>query len=119
MKVFTSKTQILGEKGEMVAAVFLMKQGFVIVERNVANKYGEIDIVAKKKGVWHFFEVKAGKQGSWFNPADNLTPAKLRKFTISAQHYCFTRNIKNYRIGGIIVLLAENREAIVEIIDLN
>ncbi|MEK7106423.1 MAG: YraN family protein, partial [Patescibacteria group bacterium] len=43
--------------------MFLMKQGFTILERNVANKFGEIDIVAKKKGLVYFFEVKAGKQG--------------------------------------------------------
>jgi putative endonuclease len=120
VKHFTSKTQQIGEKGEDQAQVFLMKQGFSIVERNIANKYGEIDIIAKKKGVYFFFEVKAGMEGSWFNPAENLTKTKLRKFLISVEHYCLTCNIKEYRVQGVIVLLPqrEGGEVKVEIIDL-
>jgi Holliday junction resolvase-like predicted endonuclease len=48
----------VGKIGEDTAARFLVKQGFMIVERNYWKKYGEIDIVAKKKGVIHFVEVK-------------------------------------------------------------
>lgn len=100
--------------------MFLMKQGFSIVERNVANKYGEIDIIAKKNEIHYFFEVKAGMQGSWFNPAENLSKAKLRKFIISVEHYCLTCNIREYRVQGIIVLLprGESGEVNVEMIDL-
>lgn len=105
MKQFTSKTQKIGEIGEDETVVFLMKQGYDIVERNIANKYGEIDIVAKKSGIYHFFEVKTGYQGSWFNPAENLTEAKIRKLRISVDHYCFMRNIEKYEIAGVIVLL--------------
>ncbi len=100
--------------------MFLMKHGFSIVERNVANKYGEIDIVAKKKDIYYFFEVKAGMQGSWFNPAENLTKAKLRKLLISVEHYCLTCNIREYRVQGIIVLLprGDGGEVKIELIDL-
>lgn len=98
-----------------------MKHGFSILERNVSNKYGEIDIIAKKRGIHYFFEVKAGMQGSWFNPAENLTKAKLRKFFVSVEHYCLTCNIKEYRVQGIIVLLprGESGEARIEMIDLS
>ncbi len=119
MKQFTSKTQKTGELGEEAAVMFLMKQGYTIVERNIANKYGEIDIVAKKGSVYYFFEVKAGKYGSFVNPAENLTPLKLRKFLISVEHYCYTRNIKDYRVQGIIVLLQGTTAHSVEIIDIS
>jgi len=39
-----------------------MNRGYLIVERNYRQKWGELDIVAKKDGVLHFVEVKAG---SW------------------------------------------------------
>ena len=119
IRIFTSKTQALGEVGETAAVSWLKKQGFSIVVRNVANKYGEIDIIAKKKGIVYFFEVKAGKAGSWFNPAENLTPAKLRKFIISAEHYALIHSIKDYRAQGLIVLIDQAGKSQVETIDLS
>lgn len=110
IRVFTSKTQALGEKGEDAAAKWLLEQGFILVERNVAGKYGEIDIVAQKGSTHYFFEVKAGKSGSWFNPAENLTQAKLRKFLISVEHYALTHTISEYRAQGIVVLLGQSGE---------
>ncbi len=108
IRVFTSKTQELGEKGEHEAVVYLENDGFTVIERNANGKYGEIDIVAKKQGIVHFFEVKAGYAGGWINPAENLTQAKLRKFLISAEHYALTHGIKDYRVEGIVVLFDRN-----------
>lgn len=105
MKIFTSKTQKMGETGESEAAAFLKKQGFTIVARNISNKYGEIDIVARKNGVYYFFEVKTGRRGGSITPAENLTKEKLRKCLISVEHYCFLHKIEEYRIQGILVLL--------------
>ena len=117
MKIFTSKTQAIGEIGETAAAAYLKKEGFTIIERNAANKYGEIDIVARKGKIYYFFEVKAGKQGGFINPAENLTREKLRKVFISVEHYCLVKKIKEYRIQGILVLIGVG-EVKVEIIEL-
>jgi putative endonuclease len=48
----------IGKLGEEIASVFLMKQGFTILERNYWRKWGELDIVAKKGDRVHFVEVK-------------------------------------------------------------
>jgi putative endonuclease len=122
VKQFTSKTQKIGEIGEEKACQFLMKHGFTILERNVANKFGEIDIVAKSHGVHYFFEVKTGRQGSWLNPAENLTKEKLRKFLISVEHYCLLKGVKSFNAQGIVVLLEKldpTSPAKVELIDLS
>jgi len=58
-KVFTSKTQQIGEIGENIAVKFLMKHGFAILERNYTKKWGEIDIIAKKSNKIYFIEVKS------------------------------------------------------------
>lgn len=120
MKQFTSKTQKIGEIGEENACMFLMKHGFTIIERNVANKFGEIDIVAKSHGAYYFFEVKTGKQGGFIHPAENLTKEKLRKFLISVEHYCLIKKIKNYHVQGIVVLLPKSGSANpkIELLDL-
>ncbi len=122
MKQFTSKTQKIGEIGEEKACEFLMKHGFTVLERNIANKFGEIDIVAKSHGTHYFFEVKTGRKGGWLNPAENLTKEKLRKFLISVEHYCLLKGIKDYNAQGIVVILEKidpQSPSKVELIDIN
>ncbi|MFZ4500089.1 MAG: YraN family protein [Minisyncoccia bacterium] len=119
IRQFTSKTQKIGERGESSAVAYLIKQGFSIVERNRANKYGEIDIVAKKRGIYYFYEVKTARLGSWFNPAENMTNAKIRKFLISVEYYCLMNTIKEYRAKALIVKLPiqEGGEVQIEFLD--
>ena len=77
------KHKAVGDTGEELAARYLREQGYRIVECNAANKYGEIDIIAKRRGVYHFVEVKTlsgryrRERAERFHPIDHLTPAKL------------------------------------------
>lgn len=48
----------LGKQGEDEAALFLKKQGYRIVARNVRTVLGELDIVAHHRGVICFIEVR-------------------------------------------------------------
>ncbi len=50
-----------GRTGEDRACEFLKKNGYAIIERNFRNKFGEIDIVAREKGVVCFVEVRTRK----------------------------------------------------------
>ncbi len=119
IRIFTSKAQITGEKGESEAVKYLKKEGYGIVERNVANRFGEIDIVAKKRGVTYFFEVKAGKSGGWINPAENLNRTKLQKLFRSVEYYCLVNRVVEYRVRGIIVLFGGSGEISIECIELS
>lgn len=58
-KVFTSKTQKIGELGEKIACKYLFSKGFTILDQNITKKYGEIDILAQKENIIHFIEVKS------------------------------------------------------------
>ncbi|HWC57715.1 MAG TPA: YraN family protein [Candidatus Paceibacterota bacterium] len=120
IRVFTSKTQTIGERGENEAVRFLKKQGFSIIERNVTNKFGEIDIVAKKKGKVHLFEVKTARSRAGIFAAENLTKAKLHKFFVSAEYYALTHSLKEYQMEGILVTLSDNPHNVskVEMIEL-
>ncbi len=79
--------KIIGNKGEELVAKFLVKQGFKIMERNYLRPWGEIDIVAKNKGIVHFIEVKAqevshetaGRKGC-YRPEDHMHPWKVKRF---------------------------------------
>lgn len=53
---FTKKE--IGDLGEEIAARFLLRKGYEVIGRNYSRKWGEIDIIAKNKGIIHFVEVK-------------------------------------------------------------
>lgn len=48
----------VGDEGENVAADFLIRKGFKIIERNWRTREGEIDIIAEKDDTLAFVEVK-------------------------------------------------------------
>ncbi len=119
VKQFTSKTQKIGEIGENEAVIFLEKQGFILLKRNVSNKFGEIDIIAKKNNIHYFFEVKTGYKEGFVNPAENLTKNKLRKFFKSVEYYNFVENIKDYRVQALIVTFDREGSVTCETLDIN
>ena len=47
-----------GNRAEQAAHEFLVREGYVIIERNFRRRYCEIDIVAQRADVIHFVEVK-------------------------------------------------------------
>jgi len=58
---------VTGAEGEEIAANFLLKRGFRILERNYRTALGEIDIVAREGEALVFVEVKA-RSGLQFGP---------------------------------------------------
>jgi len=48
-----------GNLGEDIAIKFLLKNLYLIIERNYLKRIGEIDIIAKKGQLLHFIEVKS------------------------------------------------------------
>lgn len=78
-KIFTSKKQKIGELGEGIAEKFLKQKDFKIVERNFCTRNGEIDIVAKRHGTYHFVEVKSVVSLGGIVPVENMTRSKVSK----------------------------------------
>lgn len=116
MKKFTSKTQKIGETGEKLAVMFLMKHGFIIKETNYTRKFGEIDIVAKKGEVWHFVEVKSvsrvtldgvSSETSGFRPEENMHPKKIERFIRTVEYYRMSKNLdgKDFQIDLALVYI--------------
>ena len=83
------RRQEFGVQAETVACVFLVKQGYEILERNYRKPWGEIDLIAKKDDIFVFVEVKANAtQGhASFAPEVRADHIKLRKIVKSAMLY--------------------------------
>lgn len=99
-KVFTSKTQKIGQLGEEIACKFLQNTGFKIIERNYTRKYGEIDVIAMKDNVVRFIEVKSIVVANLsdvthvtkIRPEENLTFFKYQKISRTVGSYLSYKN---------------------------
>jgi len=79
-----------GNLGESIAVDFLKKEGYEIVETNYQKRIGEIDIIARKKGILHFIEVKTRSESSlkmFGLPQDAVDWKKKRKIIGTALYY--------------------------------
>lgn len=91
-------------------------KGYIIVDQNYRNKYGEIDLIAKEKNndSLVFIEVKT-RMGEQFGiPEDAINFKKKAKLIKNAQAYISwnkkARNFDSYRIDAICIVLDENKQ---------
>lgn len=102
----------VGKNGELLAANYLVAQGYEILEANYFNergyRVGEIDIVAKSpKGEIIFVEVKARKgESDFWVPGQNINSSKLSKIEKAANKFLQKNKLvgKDWRIDLIGIL---------------
>ena len=85
----------LGRRGEELAAQALTRQGYQIVARNWRCEAGEVDIVARKDGVWHFVEVRTRRGTDFGTPEESLTPPKQVRMVAVAEHYLAAHGLED------------------------
>lgn len=83
----TRVTTGLGQKGERLAAEYLQRQGYRVLEMNYRDRSGEIDIIARDRGTVCFVEVKTRATAACGHPFESVPPAKQRKMVRAAQGY--------------------------------
>ncbi|MGN0795505.1 MAG: YraN family protein [Christensenellales bacterium] len=98
--------KIIGDVGENIAAEFLIKNGYKILCRNFRVKAAEIDIVAAKKNLVVFVEVKARQNLNYGYPSEAVTKAKQRKIAIAAECFIAKNRMENndFRFDVIEIL---------------
>lgn len=119
----------LGDIGENIACDFLQKRGFEIIERNYLRKWGEIDIVTKKRNIIRFIEVKSISFQRFdldrvphvtnYRPEDNMHPWKLKRLARIMQTYLLEKKLDcDWQLDLVTVKIDEkNRKARVEIVE--
>ncbi len=81
------KRRETGNLGEKLAAEFLQKRGYRIVQSNYRCPEGEVDIVARYKNCLVFVEVRTKRSREFGSPEESITPAKMDKLRRVAAHY--------------------------------
>lgn len=77
----------LGIAGEEAACAFLRRKGYRILDRNYRCPFGEIDIVARRRGITVFCEVKARTVGDFEEALGAVDEGRQGRLARAASHY--------------------------------
>ena len=83
---------LLGSWGEAKSAEYLRKKGYKIEAMNYNSRFGEIDIIARKKKILAFVEVKLRKDDKFAKAAEFVSKSKQEKIILTAQAYLQEKN---------------------------
>ena len=113
--------KVIGSLGEKLACEYLVNKGYKILGKNCKYFCGEIDIVAKKKGLFadkaiHFVEVKTSFfTNNNFFPEQRVDFKKQQKYKKLSEIWLLKNRIPEntpYQIDIIAILIKDNPEII-------
>jgi putative endonuclease len=87
----TRSTVALGASAEAAATRLLCDRGYEIVERNFRCKAGELDLIARDRGVLVFVEVRSRADADHGHAAEMVDAHKQRQVARIAEHYLALR----------------------------
>lgn len=77
----------VGSRYEELAAAYLLRKGYLILEHNFRCRLGEIDIIAKDDEYIVFIEVKYRKTKKFGYPREAVTYLKQQHIIRTAQYF--------------------------------
>lgn len=83
----------LGKKGEQIAVDFLIKQDYLILERNWRFRKAEVDIIAQKEGILAIVEVKTRSTNEFGNPQDFVKKKKIKLLVEAVNEYVIQHDL--------------------------
>ncbi|MDY4033546.1 MAG: YraN family protein [Pyramidobacter sp.] len=81
----------IGRWAEELAAGFLQAQGLKILERNVRERFSELDLVALEGNVLVFVEVRCRRKNPLMSAQDSIGPLKWKRLVRGAELYTLRR----------------------------
>jgi len=110
--------KILGQLGEEYVQTYLKKQGYRILETNYKTSFAEIDIIAQKKDMIAFVEVKTRETTQLGEPFEAVTKTKQRSIRSAATIYML-RHEDKYASLDIAEVFATITPAGLDVINFN
>ena len=86
----TDRRRLVGAAGEAAAAAHLIANGYEVLHSNWRCRIGELDLVAAKRGVLVFVEVRARSASSMYRfgtPQESVDARKRNKLRRLAEAY--------------------------------
>lgn len=98
-------SKVLGDRGERLAADFMSRHGYEIVERNFRYNRAEIDLIVKKGDMIVFCEVKTRKSNSYGTGEEAVDGRKQEQIRKAAEGYVTTRGIENFEFRFDVIVV--------------
>lgn len=76
-----------GQLGEKMAEEYLLKKGFIILQKNWRHSHWEVDVIASLGDTLHFIEVKTRRTGKFGFPEDDVTKKKMENLINASEEY--------------------------------
>ena len=109
-----NKTSLtIGQTGEELAALYLSRSGYQILDRNWnLHKGCELDIVALKDNKLHFIEVKTRTSDKYGEPETAINYRKMRNISKAIHTYLFRRGFLNIesQIDSIAIIYRSDQD---------
>ena len=87
-----------GTEGEQAACAHLQRRGWEILERNFRRGPGEIDVIARRRGLIAFVEVKRRGSLRCGRPAEAVNAEKQRRIARVAALYMQENGLEDARV---------------------
>jgi len=107
-----------GRYGEELAAQYLTRHGYRIIQQNFRATCGEVDIVAQDKNTLVFVEVKTRTGTGFGSPSEAVTHRKRQQISKTALVYLSQQRLLNEpaRFDVVAILLRKDAEPYIELI---
>lgn len=80
---------LTGNSGEALAVIYLAGKGYRILFQNWRHAHWEVDIIAEKDGILHFFEVKTRLSKKFGHPEDAVDNKKIQNLINAAEEFLY------------------------------
>ena len=77
-------TTLAGKQGEALAAEYLRKKGYTLLEAGYRSRYGEIDLIVQKRGIVVMVEVKSRKSDHFAKALEAVDSHKQQRLRLTA-----------------------------------
>jgi len=103
-------THLLGKYGEDVAERYLVGLGHVVVDKNYRCRFGEVDLITRYGGIFHFVEVKTVYHTD-FHPLEQITPNKMNRIVRTVYSYIKQKKLGDcdFSIDGLGIILSKGQ----------
>lgn len=106
--------RIKGGEGEEIAAQFLKKKGYEILDQNNSTKWGELDLIVSKNDILIFVEVKLKTTEDFGTPEEMIGKSKLAQIKRTAEMYLLNNSdmakaYDRYQVDAICIVKETGR----------
>ena len=98
-----------GRRYEQAAEDYLIRGGYVILERNWQASHKEIDLIARHYNCIVFVEVKGSRTKQYGHPAEWVDAAKRRNLVTAAEKYIADKNLSGCDFRFDIITFHDGR----------